>query len=150
MQRFVSPDVSTGDARVPAVTDVGLLSVRGELKAGFPPAVTFSPGAGASGVEEFPRIRVRFDREMDLATLDLQVVRGISRRQAGIAGSTLVRFLEGATEIETIPASPLRNGEFYTVFIPKDSRDVEGNAIRDVDSSSRFTVRDAPTELGGA
>ncbi|MEM7233795.1 MAG: Ig-like domain-containing protein, partial [Planctomycetota bacterium] len=133
--------IATGDADDDQTTDFGNVRVEAQIPAGFAPLVSYSPGDGATGIGEFPQIRVRFDREMDLSTLGIQVVRGISRAQAGVEGTTFLRFVGGGTELEFIPSQPLlQTGTFYTVFVSRDARDLDGNLIEIEDASSRFSV----------
>ena len=126
---------------VDGVTDFGDIAVSALLRTPSPPSLTFSPAPGAEDVPETARIVVTFGRRMVVDTTGVQLVRGLSREQRGVDGSLSMRVVGEQTVLEFVPERALRNGTFYTVFVPKTSRDVDGNVVRDDDTSARFTVR---------
>lgn len=129
-------------------TDFGTINVATVLRNTFPPRVTFVPSNGQGRVDEVVRVRARYDSPMDLSSIGLKLVRGISREQGGVEGTLFLRFVGGNPELEFLALSPLQNGEFYSIFVPRESRDTQGVLIDPDNSLSRFTVRGAPAEVG--
>ncbi len=127
-------------AVVDGVTDWGELSVDALFRLPNPPPITFSPRNGAS-TSPGARIVVTFGRRMDLDSIELQLVRGVSREQSSVRGAYSYRYDGASTRLELIPDNPLQSNTFYTIFVPTGSRDVDGNVVDGDATSSRFWVR---------
>jgi hypothetical protein len=148
--RSFRPEFVVSPARavvLDGVTDFGNLPVASALRTAIPPALSYDPPDGRTGVSELARVKVTFAGRMDLDSVGIQLVRGISRQQKGVAGSLAFRFAGESTVLEFLPFVPLQNGVFYTIFVPRESRDLQGNFVDPAVSFSRFTVRAVPAPL---
>ncbi|MBN1444178.1 MAG: hypothetical protein JXA90_15815 [Planctomycetes bacterium] len=130
------------------VTDFETIRVSSILLSTFPPTVTYSPRNGQRNVPEVTRVVVTFGVRMDLSSIDFKLVRGISREQGGVRGTLFLRPLPDTTQLEFVPLEPLLNDTFYTIFIPKTSRDLEDIVVDKDDVSSRFYTQADPAVPG--